>query len=319
MALDPVLQQMLNQMPIPASEGLDIAAYRAAAEALRPMMVGPDGTIPVGSIEDRTQPGPRGDIAMRIYRPEGAVEGTLHHFYGGGWSVGNIDIIDPIARRMARDLSMVVVTSHYRLAPENPFPAGLDDCLVAARWTLDHLKDLGGGDLPVVLSGESAGANLAAAVALLLRDERPGGSFDAQLLVNPAVDLRDTAFQRASVLADADPSLRTHSLRQLYPLYSAGHDRADPRLSPLAADDLSGLPPAVIAVLTVDPLRDEAVEYADRLRATGVPVELIEFGDLTHGFTGHTIVVPAADRAFTRTLAGLQEVLARTSARTGRS
>ncbi|MBZ9646302.1 alpha/beta hydrolase [Sphingobium sp. 3R8] len=319
MALDPILQQMLNQMPIPASEKLDIAAYRAAAEAFRPMMVGPEGPIAVASIEDRTLSGPRGDIAIRIYRPSGAVEGTLHHYYGGGWSVGNIDIIDPIARRLARDLSMVVVTSNYRLAPENPFPAGLDDCLVAARWTLDHAGELGGGDQPVVVSGESAGANLAAVVGLVLRDERPGRSFDAQLLVHPAVDLRDTSFQRASVLADADPSLRSHSLRQLYPLYSAGHDHADPRLSPLAADDLSGLPPAVIAVLTVDPLRDEAVEYADRLRAADVPVELIEFGNLTHGFTGLTVVVPAADRAFTRTLAGLRHMLARKSATTARS
>ncbi|MEJ7935795.1 alpha/beta hydrolase [Sphingobium sp. AN558] len=319
MALDPILQTMLNQMPIPASEELDIAAYRASAEALRSMMIGPEGPIEVASIEDRTLAGPRGDIVLRIYRPNGAVAGTLHHFYGGGWSVGNIDIIDPIARRLARDLSMVVVTSNYRLAPENPFPAGLDDCLVAARWTLDHVGELGGGERPVVVSGESAGANLAAVVALVLRDEQPGRSFNAQLLINPAVDLRDTTFQRASLLADADPSLRTHSLRQLYPLYSAGHDRADPRLSPLAADDLSGLPPAVIAVLTVDPLRDEAVEYADRLRAAGVPVELIEFPDLTHGFTGLTVLVPAADRALVRTLALLRELLARTAADAGRS
>lgn len=319
MALDPILQQMLQQMPTPASETLDIAAYRAAADALRVMMVGPDGPIPIASIEDRTLPGPRGDIAIRIYRPAGTIAGTLHHFYGGGWSVGNIDIIDPIARRMARDLSMVVVTSNYRLAPENPFPAGIDDCLAAARWTLDHVGELGGGEQPVVVSGESAGANLAAVVALVLRDERPGKNFDAQLLVHPAVDLRDATFERASMLADADPSLRTHSLRQLYPLYCAGHDRADPRLSPLAAVDLSGLPPAVIVVLTVDPLRDEAVEYADRLRAAGVFVELIEFSDLIHGFAGLTILVPAADRALAHTLDRLGGLLARAAVQDGRS
>ncbi|WP_340266996.1 alpha/beta hydrolase [Sphingobium mellinum] len=319
MPLDPVLQQLIDQMPIPKSDELDIAAYRASSEPLRALMIGPDGLIPVASIEDRTLAGPRGDIAMKIYRPSGDVRGTLHHFYGGGWSTGSIDLIDPIVRRMVRDLSMVVVTSSYRLAPENPFPAGLDDSLVAARWTLDHVGELGGGGRPVVVSGESAGANLAAVVALVLRDERPGRSFDAQLLVNPAVDLRDSAFERASVRADADPMLRSHSLRQLYPLYSAGHDRADPRLSPLAADDLSGLPPAVIAVLTADPLRDEAVEYAERLRASGVPVELMEFGDLGHGFTGLTVLVPAADRAFRRTLAGLQDMLARTNAVTARA
>lgn len=312
MPLDPVLQQVVDKIPVPESEAFDVAAYRALAEPLCAMMVGPEGPIAMASIEDHTLAGPRGAIALRIYRPVGAAQGTLQYLYGGGWVAGSIDIVDPIARRMARDLSMVVVTNSYRLAPEDPFPAGLDDCLVAAHWTLDHVADLGGAGRPVVVSGESAGGNLTAVVALALRDERPSDTFDAQLLIHPAVDLRDSAFQRASFRADADPMLPSHALRQLYPLYAAGHDRADTRLSPLLAEDLSGLPPAVVVVLTVDPLRDEAVEYAERLRAAGVFVELIEFDNLTHGFCGLTMLVPAADRAFARTLSGLRDLIART-------
>lgn len=319
MPLDSILQQLVSQLPIPKSQTLDIAAYRAAAEPLGALMIGPEGPVPVDSIENRTLSGPRGDVAIRIYRPIGTMQGTVLHYHGGGWCMGSIDLIDPIARRMARDLSMVVVTSSYRLAPEQPFPAGLDDCLVAARWTLDHHAELGGADFPVILSGESAGANLAAAVTLLLRDERAGKSFDAQLLINPAVDLREDSTHRASFIADADPMLRADMVRQLYPLYVAGHDRADPRLSPLAAQDLAGLPPAMIAILSVDPLHDEAVEYVERLRAAGVPVEVIEFDDLTHGFSGLTAIVPAADRAFGRTMAGLQDLLTRDAAVTGRS
>jgi acetyl esterase len=304
------MQQLVDQLPIPASEVLDVGAWREAAGTLGKMIVGPHGPVSVASIEDRTLAGPEGAITARIYRPHGPAQGTIHHLHGGGWVVGNIDIIDSYARRLARDLSMVVVTSNYRLAPEYPFPSGFNDCLTAATWVLDHVGELGGADFPVILSGESAGGNLAAAVALSLRDVRPESTFDLQLLINPAVDLRETTVNRASFQADADPMLQTRNMLQLYPMYSAGHDRADPRLSPLAADTVAGLPAAVIAVLTIDPLHDEGVAYAVRLRDSGVPVELIEFDDLAHGFSGLTELVPAAARAVAETLERVKQMLA---------
>lgn len=313
MALDPILQQLADQMPIPDSEELDIAAWRSTADGLAAMTVGPHGPIQIASVEDRVIAGPNCAIPIRIYRPEGPASGTLHHLYGGGWVVGNIDIIDNFARLLARDLSMVVVTNNYRLAPEFPFPAAFNDCIAAATWVLDHLEELGGAARPAVLSGESAGGNLAAAVALELRDQRSRSGFDAQLLINPAVDLREATVNRPSYRADADPMLRTRDVVQLYPIYCAGHDRSDPRLSPLGAVNVAGLPPAVIAVLSVDPLRDEAVEYAERLREALVRVELIEFPDLTHGFCGLTELVPAAARAVGEMLYRLKEVLAETS------
>jgi acetyl esterase len=237
------------------------------------------------------------------------VRGTLLHFYGGGFTLGSIDMIDPIARRFARDLSMVVVTSNYRLAPENPFPAGFNDALFTARWVLDHAGELGGEDLPVVLSGESAGANLAAGVTLVLRSEPAKKGVAAQLLINPGLDLRASAADYPSHRADADPLLNGKLLEPMYQNYAGGHDRADPRISPITAVDLTGLPPAVIAVLTVDPLHDEGVAYAERLKDAHVQVELIEFDNLTHGFYTLTALVPAADLAVDEVLGRLRTVL----------
>lgn len=310
MPLDPVLQRLVDQMPIPESEVLDIDAWRQSADAVSKMTIGTEGLIRVGSVEERSIPGQGGAIPVRIYRPEGAIRGTVHHLYGGGWVVGSIDIIDNFARLLARELSMVVVTSNYRLAPEHPFPAGFQDCLAAARWVLDHTGELGGEDQPAVLSGESAGGNLAAAVAVALRDDPAVRGFDLQLLINPAVDLRETTVDRPSYRADADPMLRIRNVVQLYPIYCGSHDRADPRLSPLAAGDMAGLPPAIIVVLSVDPLRDEAIEYAEQLKAADVQVELIEFSDLTHGFAGLFSLVPAARRAVQHVMQRIRRMLA---------
>lgn len=309
MPLDPVLQQLLSQFPTPVSDDLDIAAMRVSAEMASPAWAGPDGPVPTASTEDREIVGPAGQIRMRIHRPIGEIKGTLLHFYGGGFILGNIDMVDPMARRLARDLSMVVVTSSYRLAPENPFPAGFNDCLFAARWVLDNAGKLGGEASPVVLSGESAGGNMAAAVALMLRDEPGPKSLAAQLLINPALDLRTSSARYLSRKTNADPLLRAPLLEQMYHHYAGSLDRADPRMSPLAAKDLAGLPPAVIAISTVDPLHDETVAYAERLREAKVRVEFIEFDTLCHGFYTLTEMVPVAGVALQEMLARLQTLL----------
>lgn len=298
MPLDPVLQQLLDNFP-PAVEGpIDHPAVRQQAEALVPMILGPEGLAEVASAEDRTLQGPGGPVPLRVYRPVGEPVGTLHFVHGGGWSIGNIEIIDPTARRLCRDLSMVVVTSSYRLAPENKFPAAFDDTLAAANWVLENLAELGGDTLPVAIGGDSAGGNLVAAVCIAQRDDgaatRP---FDLQLLLYPAVDLRQDA-QYASRERDADPSLRSAALAHCYTDYvEEGEDATDARISPLLAKSLAGLPPALVVVLSVDPLRDEAVAYAERLREAGVEVELIEFDHLTHGFVHFAGVIPASAAA----------------------
>lgn len=309
MTLDPVLQQILDQIPLPAPGEIDIAAMRSSSPDLLPILYGPQGPIEVADVQDAQLQGDGGAVPIRIFRPIGSPKGTLHFIHGGAWALGGIDFIEPIARRLARELSMVVVTNGYRLAPEHPFPAGFDDSVVAARWVLDNAGELGGADRPAVIGGESAGANLAAAIALALRDER-GKNFDAQLLFFPAVDLRDSATEYPSRRANADPTLPTETFPQLFGGYSGGHDPADPRISPAAAENLEGVPAAVIVVLTVDPLHDEGVAYAERLRQAGVPVELVEFDHLTHGFLGFAALVPAAAEAATAVGEQLEALLA---------
>ena len=309
MALDPVLQQILDQLPIPSGE-IDFAAMRIETAPMAPLFHGPEGPIDVGAVENSELPGVGGSVPIRIFRPTSAPRGTLHLLHGGGWAIGGLDFIEPLARRLTRDLSMVVVTSAYRLAPEHPFPAGFEDSLTAARWILEHVSELGGAAHPVIIGGESAGGNLAAAIALELR-ETASKNFDAQLLFFPAVDLRSEADGYPSRLANADPSLRTETFPQIMGGYCGGHDAADPRISPLAAERLDNLPPAVVVVLTVDPLHDEAVAYADRLRQAGVPVDLVEFDHLTHGFPNLSALVPAAAEATAAVVERFKALLAR--------
>jgi len=309
MALDPVLQQLLDQLPTVPEGPIDHPAIRVQAEAMMPLIVGPTGLAEVTSVEDRVAEGPGGPVPMRVYRPSGEAVGTLHYIHGGGWSVGNLTIIDPTARRLCHDLGMVVVTSTYRLAPEDKFPAAFDDSFAASAWVLSHLSELGGEALPVVIGGDSAGGNLAAAVCIALRDSDVSRSFNLQLLLYPAVDLRqDETYESRE--RDADPSLRSAVLSQCYSDYlTQDDDPADPRISPLLAGSLANLPPAIIVVLTVDPLRDEAVIYAHRLRAAAVPVELIEFANLTHGFVHFAGLIPAAATATNEVLAHVRRQL----------
>jgi acetyl esterase len=297
MALDPVLKALLNQVPAVPAGPIDYPAMRQMADALTPMFIGPGGLVQVQSIEEKSTPGPAGPVALRVYRPLSPVQGTLHFIHGGGWTLGNLDVLDPSARRLCDALSMVVVTSAYRLAPEHPFPAGLEDGLAAARWVLQNASELGGPGLPVAIGGDSAGGNLSAAICIALRDSGDTQTFDAQLLLYPAVDLRPAAREYASRIADADPTLKSASLPVLLEAYCPDQDPGDWRISPLAASDLSNLPAALVVVQTVDPLHDEGVKYAERLREEGGDVEVLTFDNLTHGFVHFSGLVPAAAEA----------------------
>jgi acetyl esterase len=312
MPLDPELQERL--LSLPAVTGpIDWAEMRAARPAAVAALEGPDGPPGVGSVEEREIPGPAGTIRLRVYRPLQAARDTLLFFYGGGWVLGDLEQIDSTARRLCRDLPAVVVSATYRLAPEHPFPAAFDDALAAARWVCANAPGLGGDPDRVNLGGTSAGANLAAAVCLALRDEarsgRPEARIAAQLLFNPALDLRSSADDLPSRRADKDPSLPVSAIHQFIKAYLQGQDAGDPRASPLAAHDLTDLPAALIAVLTVDAFRDEAVLYASRLRQGGVRAEIVEFDNLTHGFVAWAGVLPAAAVAVREVLVRFRTLL----------
>lgn len=308
MALDPVLQMLVDQLPKVPPGPIDHPSLRKDAAAMLPLLVGPDGLAAVASIEELEIDNGGTAVPLRIYRPEDDPAGTIHYIHGGGWSIGDLATVDHTARRLCRDLSMVVVTSSYRLAPENPFPAAYDDSLAAALWVVSNLPRLGGAHRPAAIAGDSAGGNLVAAICIAMRDGA-GRPFDAQLLLYPAVDLRPEVEAYPSRSRDADPTLRNASLQTCVDDYAAGANTSDPRLSPIAAENLADLPPALIVVLTVDPLRDEGVAYADRLREAGGTAELVEFDNLTHGFVHLAGLVPAAAEATEVVLAQLASML----------
>lgn len=307
MALDPVLQQIFDQLPPATTERPDYVALRIQSEALLPLIVGPAGVAPVADVRDGEAQGPAGPVPLRVYRPDGEARGTLHFIHGGGWVVGNLATIDPTARQLCTQLGMVVVASTYRLAPEHPFPAAYEDSLAAALWTIDNLAELGGG--PLVIGGDSAGGNLAAVTCLALREKGALDEVAAQLLLYPAVDLRPESANFESRRKNADPGLRSEAMDYLVEDYCRGHDAGDWRISPLAAEALSGLPPALVVVLDVDPLRDEALAYADRLREAGVEVEVLKYDNLAHGFVHMAGIVPAAADATGNVLTRLRAMI----------
>jgi acetyl esterase len=264
----------------------------------------PPVPIDVAGVEERSIPGPAGDIPVRIYRPENPTGATVAFFHGGGWIIGDLDSHDGHARRLAATVGAVVVHVEYRLAPEHPFPAAYEDGVAAITWVYDHVDDLGGRADRIAVAGDSAGGNLAAAVALHCRDAQL--PLAAQLLIYPAVDL-------ASGLGG--PSGDDFFVGQddwVERQYLAGDlgRAADPRVSPLRAGSHAGLAPAVIGIGHHDPLLGQDLRYAEALRAAGVPTVLREYPDLIHGFFGMGGVSAGADKAADELCQDLKALLA---------
>jgi len=309
--LDPVLQQLLSSVPLNVQTPVDWAAIRTAGTALLPFIVGQRPLPSVAAVESIALPGEGGHVDVRVYRPTQPAQLTLIYIHGGGWTAGELDQVDHTIRKLCHDLPALVVSCTYRLAPEHPFPAGYDDALAAVRWTLRNIDELGGPRESIIIAGDSAGGNLAAAVTIALRDEAAAARRDAlsplpaitgQLLLYPAVDLRDALFASESSMADLDPTLRKAMVEECRAAYLQGQSPDDWRISPVVAD-LAELPPALVVVLSVDPLRDSGADYAAKLRAAGVRAELIEYSHLTHGFVHLSAIVPAAQAAFDEVIA----------------
>ena len=260
------------------------AGYLALAAMFPP---GPD----VANVEDRTIPGPAGEIPIRCYTPAGQGPFPVLVFYhGGGWVIGDLDTHDRECRMLCHDADVLVVSIDYRLAPEHPYPAAHEDCWAATQWVAAHAVSLGGDGQRLAVGGDSAGGNLAASVALAARDA--GLDLRLQMLIYPATDLRghDPDYDGepfASLDENRDgPFLTIDSIR-----YFSRHHRgaaahqaiaAESRLSPLLADDHRGLAPAFIATCEYDPLRDEGNAYAARLVESGVPVQFKQWAGQPH-------------------------------------
>ncbi|VVE38092.1 alpha/beta hydrolase [Pandoraea fibrosis] len=299
--LDPELAAIVSAMraanaPPPFSGTADQARERMrrsimAARERTPLPV-------VGAVEDRVAEFDGERVPVRIYRPQDSESGvpTVVFFHGGGFVLGSVALMDDIARKLCRDMRAVVVSVEYRLAPEHPFPAAHDDALSATRWVIRNVSTLGGDPSRIAVAGESAGANLATSAALSLRED--GVNLAAQLLVVPGVDVaRDVA--RIEAKGIDFPMLSPSDLRDISRLYmgSASARAGEFPPSPLRADDLRGMPSAVIAIAGHDPLHDEGVAYARRLEAAGVPVQLLCFEDMFHPFFGFFEASRSACRA----------------------
>jgi acetyl esterase len=251
----------------------------------------PPVLMDVAVVDERNTPGPAGDIPVRIYRPEDPTGATVVFFHGGGWIIGDLDSHDGHARRLAATVGAVVVHVDYRLAPEHPLPAAHQDCVAAIEWAFEHVAELGGRADRIAVAGDSAGGNLAAAVALHSRDtQRP---LVAQLLVYPAVDLA------GGLAAPGDDGFFTGQDDWVERQY-LGDDLAlarDARVSPLHAKSHAGLAPAVIGIGHHDPLLAQNLAYATALQSAGVPTVLREYPDLVHGFFGMGAISTSAEKA----------------------
>jgi len=294
MMLDPDVARMLQAMQDNGEPPLfqDVTADEARRRGvhLRARYY-PPVLMDVDSVQALAIPGPAGDLPVRIYRPEDPTGTTVVFFHGGGWVIGDLDSHDGHARRLAATLGAVVLHVDYRLAPEHPFPAAYEDCAAAIEWAFEHVDELGGRADRIAVAGDSAGGNLAAAVALHCRDT--DRRLAAQLLVYPAVDLAD------GLAASGDDGFFTGEDDWVERQY-LGDDVtrvADPRVSPLRAESHAGLAPAVIGIGHHDPLLAQNLAYATALRAAGVPTVLREYPELVHGFFGMGAISAGAEKA----------------------
>jgi acetyl esterase len=249
----------------------------------------------VSLIHDKRIPGPGGDLGVRIFRATAGNEpcGALVFFHGGGWVIGDLDTHDILCRQLAIAGGFAVVSVDYRLAPEHRFPAAVDDCIAATRWVRENAQALHIDPDRIAVGGDSAGGNLAAVVALALRDAGERW-LRFQLLIYPATDMRQIA---DSHQRNGEGYLLTsESVRWFRGHYTpADADWSDWRASPLLAKSHAGLPAALVITAGFDPLRDEGRQYADALSAAGSPAQYVCFERQLHGFINMTRIIPEAN------------------------
>lgn len=305
-AVDAILQKVMESVPFQLTTDGGVEEARRRFRDIPRVEVHPE----VRS-EDRVIDGPAGPIAIRVYRPAADSDTpspVVVFLHGGGWSVGDLDTYDGIARRHVAGADAIVVSVDYRLAPEHPYPAAVDDAWTATQWVAENAATLGGDPGRLAVAGDSAGGNLAAVVSQLARDAG-GPRIRFQLLWYPATTF-DTSLPSFTENANA-PILDVDGCKGCTRWYLGDLDVSDmpATLAPARAEDLSGLPPAYIAVAGHDPLRDDGKRYAELLRAAGVPVELHTAETLVHGYAGYDGVVPAATDAVERALCSLRSAL----------
>jgi len=282
MPLDPQASTMLdalNAAPPVDFTSIDVKTVRLLFDGMSL-----SGEVaPVSGIEDRTIPGPAGEIPVRIYTPAGdGPHPVLVYYHGGGFVIGSIETHDGTCRDLANGAGCVVVSVDYRLAPEHPYPAAPEDCYAALQWVATEGEQIGARTDRIAVGGDSAGGNLAAVVTQMVRD-RSGPELVHQLLVYPVTNC---SFDTDSYSENAEGYMLTRDMMEWFwshYLTEPGRGK-EPLASPLRAEALGGLPAATVITAEFDPLRDEGEAYAERLRQAGVDTHLERYDGVIHGF-----------------------------------
>jgi acetyl esterase len=259
--------------------------------------------------------GPRGEVGLRIYTPRPVADGQplpiVLQFHGAGFVAGDLDTHDSVSRYYCRHADAIVIGVDYRLAPEHPFPAAVDDAYAAVAWAAEHARELDGDAGKVAVTGDSAGGNLAAVVCQLAR-ARQGPAIAFQALLYPTLNMDPSSEYGSRVeFGGGEFFLSNQEIEWFRSLYLAGVPALarDPRVSPLLAEDLAGLPPALVVTAGCDPLCDEGKAYADRLAAAGVPVEYHCFEHTIHAFVSFAAAIPAGLEALSFVASRLRSAL----------
>jgi acetyl esterase len=324
MAVTPEVRGILNMIELGSNGPVEQQTPEQVREGyarLSAMMSRED----VASVADRSVPTPDGDVPVRVYVPlgdaahDGGLRPVLVYLHGGGWTIGSVETHDNTCRSLANGSGAVVVSVDYRLAPEHPYPAALDDCEAAVRWVADNTGELGVDAGRLAVGGDSAGGNLAAVLTQRLRDDGPPIRF--QLLIYPAVDM---TLAHPSIDENAEGYFLTRGAMVWFgrnylgvgdgdaiDLATALADPTDPRVSPLLAppEALAGLPPALVITAEYDPLRDEGEAYAAALRAAGVEAIATRYDGVIHAFFQLPDVIPEGKAAIDEACTALRRAL----------
>lgn len=264
---------------MPTIGSVSAQEMRAWQAAVLPMLPpGPE----VGSVEDCAIPTGDGAIPARLYRPKDAARALIVFFHGGGWTIGSLDGWDAALRRLVLASDCAVLSVDYRLAPEHPFPAAVNDAEAAARWALGNVSALALGNVPVVVAGDSAGGNLSAVVSRILAEEGASPALAAQILIYPSTDgdIDSPAMRRFE-----SPFLTREEIAWFYDRYIPDRSqRTDPRFAPLHAPRVDGLPPALILTAECDLFCEDGMAYAERLKSEGIHTRVRCFQGGIHGF-----------------------------------
>jgi len=311
MPLDPILKAFLDQMaaqPGPKMWEMTPIDARAAMAAMMEL-VGPKEIV-VGKVDELAIPAPHGKIAARSYAPAGSTSGalpTLVYFHGGGWVIGNIDTHDGLCRVLANASKCRVISVEYRLSPESKFPGPVEDGIAAVEWIATNAAKIGVDAKHLAVGGDSAGGALAAVIAQQAK-LKGGPRLAFQLLFFPVTQIGG----ETDSLRDFAEGffLERKTLDWFYGHYLPSEaDRSDPRISPLAAKDFAGLPPAYVMLAGFDPLHDEGLQYAEALGEAGVEVEVADYPDMVHDFIYMPAVLPQAVVALNKACEALRAAL----------